>query len=448
MKLSQLADVIQYPAPDQDCMLNHFCIDSREVKPGDVFIAIKGEYQDGKTFISQAIEQGARAIIVESEYHEPCQVPLFKVDSAQNTLANCARFWREQHDIKIAAITGSSGKTTVKGLLTSICEQHAQTLSTKGNYNNELGLPLTLLNLSSEHKLAVLEMGAAKIGDINYLCHIAKPNVVLVNNVFPAHVETFGSLQNIATAKSEIYSSLPEDGIAVLNRDSQYSEYFLNRIAGRRTISYSLRDIRANVYANNIRFMNNAMQFELVLFKKQVWINLPLLGEHNVANALAAAAMAHAMGLSVEEIQQGLESYQGTDARLMSMPGLNQASIIDDTYNANPGSVAAAIKVLSAFDGDKILVMGDMAELGKNAKDYHYDIGKQAKELGIDKLYCVGKFARSIQDGFGYNAFMFEQKWQLADALLPYLNQKTTVLVKGSRSSKMEDILHKIKRSD
>ncbi|MGE3319933.1 MAG: UDP-N-acetylmuramoyl-tripeptide--D-alanyl-D-alanine ligase [Candidatus Berkiella sp.] len=441
MKLSVIAKAIDATLYGADGDLPQIAIDSRKITGGELFIALKGENFDGHDYIESALQKGAKVVIAAHEPRTPLEksVTFLKVKDTTVALGKLGAFWRARFSLSTVGITGSCGKTTVKGMMESICEQQGKTLATKGNFNNHIGLPLTLLRLDETYQYGVIEMGASGIGEIRYLGNIAKPNVSLITNVMPAHLLGFGSIEGVAKAKSEIYDILPHDGIAVLNVDEKFSDFFRTLIKDRKVITYGLRN-KSDVTATNIEMLPFAVRFDLQLGKEQqnVIINIP--GEHTIMNALAASAAGLAMGISLENIVKGLSVFDGVPGRLRRIKGKNGAILIDDSYNANPGSMNAALDVLGHCQGKKVFVMGDMAELGEDAVLYHEQIGQRAKEKGVQSLFAVGKLSQHAVKAFGEGAKMYPDKTLLVDELKDQLTQETIVLIKGSRSSGMEAV--------
>lgn len=439
MKLSTIAKEIKGTLHGPDCELSEIAIDSRKVQGTEVFVAIKGENHDGHDFILQAIEKGAKAVIasrfVESALTK--NISFLQVEDTTKALGDIAAFWRRCYPIPAVGITGSCGKTTVKGMTEAICQQQGKTLATKGNFNNHVGLPLTLLRLDDSYQFAVIEMGASHIGEISYLGKIAQPNISLITNVNPAHLQGFGSLEGIAKAKGEIYDILPPNGIAVLNSEEPFSQSWQSVIGKRQVITFGLNS-KADVWASDIELQPFHVQFTLHIRQQfqRVKINIP--GQHTVMNALAASASGHALGIAISNIVKGLEAFQGVPGRLRRFKGLGGAWIIDDSYNANPGSMNAALDVLARCQGKKFFVMGDMAELGENAINYHSQIGQNAQQMGIDHLLAVGKLSEHAVNAFGKGAKHYPNKDALVSELKNMLSSSDVILVKGSRSSGME----------
>ncbi len=439
MKLSEIAKEIGAQLYGPDGELPTIAIDSRKVQPHDLFIALKGETFDGHDFIEASIQNGASAIIAARAPQTSAQksVSFLQVKDTTIALGEIGSIYRRLYPIPMVGLTGSCGKTTVKGMIESICQLMGKTLATKGNFNNHFGLPLTLMRLDASYQYAVIEMGASGVGEIQYLGGIARPNITLITNVRPAHLLGFGTIENVASAKGEIYEILPKDGIAILNVDEPFSNSWLPSIKDKRTITFGLKN-KAMITASDIQLQPFAVEFTLHIENKSAKVSVCTPGEHTIMNALAAAAAGFALNIPLERIIKGLESFQGVPGRLRRFKGLQDAWIIDDSYNANPGSVNAALDVLAHCQGKRVFVMGDMAELGENAIEYHVEVGQNARQKGIERLLAVGKLSEHAVKAFGEGATFFSNKDDLVAALKTTLNAQTIILVKGSRSAKME----------
>jgi len=411
--------------------------DTRTATPGALFIALKGDQYDAHNFVGQARAGGAAAALVE----RPLAVDLPQVVVADTLLAlgDLASAIRAQRRARVVGITGSNGKTTVKTLLASILELHGKTHVNAGNLNNEVGLPLSLLALPEDAAFAVLEMGAGKPGDIAYLAAIARPEIGLVNNIAPAHLERMGSLDGIAETKGALYAALPAHGIAIVNADDAFAAQFL-RMAGRRRVVRFGVDPGGDVRAESITD-GATPTFELCLPGTRAAIALPLAGRHNVMNALAAAASAHALDVPIETIKRGLEAVPAVKGRLQRHVLAAGWTLIDDSYNANPGSTAAAIDALAAEPGEAWLVLGDMRELGVQGPELHARIGALARDRGIVRLFTVGALSAAAAAAFGPAAAHFADQAALIDALAAAVRPGIRVLVKGSRGSAMEHVV-------
>ncbi len=418
---------------------NSISTDSRTLQPGALFVAIIGQNFDGHDYIDAAIRSGATAVLVS----KPCNVnvPVITVENTLHAYGQIAKLHRSKFNLPIAAVTGSCGKTTVQGMLASILRQVANTLSPAGSFNNEIGVPRTLLELSAEHAYAVLEMGARKPGDIKYLMDIVNPQVTLVNNVAPAHTETFGSVEAIATTKGEIYKCLGPTGVAVINVDDAFAPYWLSSLSTQKIITIGLEHA-ADITCSYIVEEHHRSKMELVTDIGSITVELPLLGMHNVKNALAATAMARGLNIPLDKIKAGLEAFSAVTRRMEVKEGLNGAKIIDDSYNANPLAMSYAVDVLSKQAGTKVMVIGDMLELGAISEETHRALGQQAKAAGIDHLFAYGDFSKIAVATFGSNARFYADKNQLINDLKPLLNADMVVLVKGSNGMRMNDVVN------
>ena len=423
-----------------DTVVNDVFTDTRKPVAGAMFVALKGENFDGHDYLAQATTGAAAAALVA----RPVAVDLPQVVVADTLLAlgDLASAVRAQRRARVAGITGSNGKTTVKTLLASILAQCGKTHVNAGNLNNEIGLPLSILAMPEDTQFAVLEMGAGKPGDIAYLAAIARPEIAVVNNVAPAHLERMGSLDGIAQTKAAIYAALPAHGSAVINADDSFADYFAGVAGARRVLRFGIEraaDVRAQ-----IRSTGAHCEFALIAPSGRIDVNLPLPGRHNVMNALAAAALALAFEAPLAAIKQGLETAAPVAGRLIRhvMPG--GWSLIDDSYNANPGSAAAAIATLAAEPGETWLVLGDMRELGADADELHARIGALAKQSGIAHLYTVGDRSAHASAAFGANARHFASQKELGAALAAAVRPGAVVLVKGSRGSAMERVVQSL----
>jgi UDP-N-acetylmuramoyl-tripeptide--D-alanyl-D-alanine ligase len=431
----------------------NFSIDTRAIQPGThtVFVAIKGAQTDGHEYIAQAAEAGAIGAIVSSTYAYgqdfvsklPESFFLISVDNTEKALIKLAKWYRAQFTLPVVGITGSCGKTTVKEMISQILERVGPTLKTKGNYNNEIGLPLTILSLKPHHQFAVIEMGARHIGDIRVLSDIAQPTLSVVTLIAPAHIEIFKSIENIAKTKGEIYHGLPKTGFAIVNRDEPYSDYFIHSCINAKLVTFSLAS-GTDYFATDIQLAPMNSAFILHTPFGHIQVKLPIPGMHNISNALAAASLAGSLGVKLEVIQAGLEHFSTITGRMQIKTHASGAVIIDDTYNANPRSLTAAMEVLANYPGKKCLVLGDMGELGDEAAKMHFEMGEKAKALGIEYLFTVGKLSEQATKAFGVGALHFNSQASVIDAVNKILDKNCTVLVKGSRSAGMEKIANSL----
>jgi len=414
--------------------------DTRTLCDNDLFVALRGDNFDGHDFVESAALKACALVVEHPDKRFP--IPQWVVPDTAVAFGQLARLNRSRFDGPLVALTGSSGKTSVKEMIAAILSLCGPTLATQGNLNNHIGVPKTLFGLDAQHRFAVVEMGAGAPGDIAYLCGIAKPDIALVTNVTSAHIAFFGSETAIADTKGAIYSGLGPDGVAVINLDQPWSYKWQMAAGSAQVLGFSLESANAEIGVEGDADLSAlASRFTLRIGQRRRDVFLQLPGRHNIANALAAAACAHAAGAGIDDIVAGLESVRGTRGRLEMKAGKSGSHIFDDTYNANPGSVRAAIDVLAAQDGKTVLVLGDLGELGSLSSKSHRDLGQYALEKGIDVLFATGRFAEHTARGFGAQTQCFASKQDLAAELVSRLDADTTVLVKGSRSSAMEDVV-------
>ncbi len=421
-----------------DATVTGVAIDTRKLQPGDLFVAIKGERLDGHDYLAEAAARGAVAALVTRKVDS--DLPQLLVDDAELALGDLASAVRAQRDVRVIGITGSNGKTTVKTLVASVLSRHGRTHVSAGNFNNELGLPLTLLAMPQDTEYAVLEMGAGKPGDIAYLAAIARPDIGLVTLIAPAHLERMGSIEGVAETKGALYQALPADGIAIINADDHFASFFGGLAGARRVLRYGL-DHPADIGADIIEQRADGSRFVLSTPHGDAEVTLPLPGRHNIANALAAAAIALALDVPMDTIVAGLEQVSGVAGRLRREVMAGGWTLIDDSYNANPSSMAAAIDTLLLADGERWLVLGDMAELGPEARALHAGIGERARECGVERLFAVGPLGVATVEAFGAQGEHFNDKPALIAALQAQLHAGVTCLVKGSRSAGMEQVV-------
>ena len=424
-------------------------IDSRTLSQGELFVAIKGPNFDGHDYVNEAQRKGAAAAMVSQEIDS--SLPVLRVGDTRKALSLLAKDWRRNFNLPLIALTGSNGKTTVKEMLAAILRVKHQVLVTKGNYNNDLGVPLTLSRLSEGDEYAVIELGANHLGEILQLSQLASPDVALITNIGTAHLEGFGSQDNIAMAKSEIFQGLSKQGVAVINRDDKYYDYLVERAGDACQISFGQHknaDVRLIASSVNIGYEHDrwSTYFELESPIGGLSISLGLSGRHNIQNALAAIAICCALEIDKQSVEQGLASLSPVAGRMQIKPGMGQWSVIDDTYNANPASLEAAIDVLAELEGKKILVIGDMAELGESSASMHESIGLSARHAGINKIYAVGDYSKEAALSFGKGGCHYASQLDLVNDLIADLHsddrgEATTVLVKGSRSAQMERVV-------
>ena len=423
-----------------DCEYSQVSINSRNLTDGDLFVAIKGDRFDGHAFLSDIALKASGLVVSNPDKNLP--VTQWVVEDTTKALGQLAQMNRDRFEGKLIAVTGSSGKTSVKEMIAAIHAQSVKVHATNGNLNNHIGVPLTLLSMDADADIAVIEMGASGAGEIAYLCTIAKPDITLVNNIQHAHIEGFGSIEGVASAKAEIYSGLDANGTAVVNLDLSWSQQWLKSLTNNRCLTFSTEHKDADIYADNIEaLVGGCYRFELCSGGHKLSLDLPMPGLHSVKNAVAAAACAVASGVELEQIARGLSAVKPVSGRLNSYQLDDDITLIDDTYNANPDSFKAAIDVLSSSEGRRVLVMGDMAELGEEAMQMHEEIGRYAQEKGIDTLYSVGLLSAVAANQFG--GTHYQDKNQLITAITDLLAKKTktTILIKGSRSSGMDEVV-------
>jgi UDP-N-acetylmuramoyl-tripeptide--D-alanyl-D-alanine ligase len=444
MRLSEAAKALSATFEGVDTVISGVTTDSRKIAAGNLFVALKGERFDGHDYVEDVLAKGATGAVVDGDW-DSVNGPgdrYLVVKDTRLALGELATYWRGKFNVPLAAITGSNGKTTVKEMLASIlrvASSHDGVLATEGNLNNDIGLPLTLLKLRASHRYAVAEMGMNHPGEIAYLTHLAKPTVALVNNAGAAHLEGLGSVEAVARAKGEIFAGLADGGLAVINADDAYAQSWREMAAPHKVLTFGLENT-ADVSAS---FVLEAYTVMLTLKTPEgnVDLRLGVPGLHNLNNALAAGAAALAMGMPLQAIADGLEAFGGVKGRLQRKVGCCGAVIIDDTYNANPASMRAAIGVLAAIPGKKIFVMGDMGELGDDAVSLHRAIGVEAKAAGVDALYALGNMTVEAVAGFGSGAEHFETAEALSAAVRGSMAAGVTVLVKGSRFMRMERVV-------
>lgn len=423
-----------------DCLVSAITIDSRTVVAKSLFIAIKGEQVDGHHYIQSALDNGAVAALVEKRVD--VNIPQIIVNDCIQALGLIAKYYRQLYRGIVFGITGSAGKTTTKEMLVSILSCAGSVVSTKGNQNNEIGVPLTIFNMDHQYQYAVIEMGAAQKGDIAYLMNIVNPNVVAITNIGSAHIGRFGSEQIIAETKSEIYRELVNSGAAVVNMNDKYAATWLEILKSKKVLKVGLGAANVDLLADTIQLGSESSQFQFHYHQKNIPIILAVPGEHNIINALCAAGLALQAGISLEEVAEGLHKFSAVSSRLEKLNGSWGGILIDDCYNANPISVKAAINVLSQYTARKIIILGDMAELGELSKASHADVGAYAKSHGIDVFISCGVDSYFASIAFDTNNTQhFLTKSSLIVFLQKFLLKDDVVLIKGSRSAALEEVV-------
>jgi len=445
MMLSQMSHVVDGSCSGPDVAFDSVSIDTRTLSSGALFVALKGPNFDGHDYVSAARDRGANAAMISSQVE--CSLPAITVNDTRIALGKLAASWRDGFDIPLLAVTGSNGKTIVKEMLKCIfvqaCDgENDSVLSTIGNLNNDLGLPLTLLRLRNKHHYGVVEMGMNNPGELSYLTRIASPDVAVITNAAASHLQGLQSVAGVARAKAEIFSGVRVGGAAIINDDDDYAILWRELAGTLKIIGFSLKK-DSDVTAEFDLYKDHSQ-----MFLKTPWgeasCKLSLPGQHNITNALAAAAAAGSVDISLEDIVSGLEAWRGVAGRQQSKT-INGLHVIDDTYNANPASMRAALEVLAMQPGIKILVMGDMGELGEDSGSLHRQTGELARELGVDSCYTLGKQSVHTAEAFGGQAQSFSTPDELLASLTKELranrNRPLNILVKGSRVMKMERIV-------
>jgi UDP-N-acetylmuramoyl-tripeptide--D-alanyl-D-alanine ligase len=414
-------------------------IDSRTLEAGALFAALRGERFDGHEYAQEAAARGACALLVEHPLE--IKLPQVIVPDTLRALAACAREHRRRFRGPVIAVTGSNGKTTTKEMLGAIMSRSGPCLMTRGNLNNHIGVPLTLLGLRSEHRSAVIEMGANHPGEIAHLASIAEPGIGLVTNAGAAHLEGFGSVDNVASGKGELFAGLPPTGVAVINADDRYAPLWRSMAGGRRVSTFGV-DADAEFTARHVTATMEKdgprLVFDLVAPAGSERVQLALAGIHNLRNALGAAAAAIAAGIALTDVAAGLAAVKPVKGRFEFRPAVNGSLLVDDSYNANPGSLKAGLDAFRAFDGKRWLVLGDMMELGADTDELHAEIGRYAKESGIERLLGFGPKAKFAVNAFGSGGDWFETIDALIAEARRSVAPNVAVLVKGSRANRLE----------
>ncbi len=442
LTLAFVQAALNAPVSAQADVATRIITDSRQAGAGDVFVALVGEQFDGHDYVADVLAKGVAAVIVSREVVAGDARQIVVADTLA-ALGQVAQAWRLKWNPKIVALTGSNGKTTVKEMCAAILRTalgEDAVLATAGNFNNEIGMPLTLLRLQAAHKVAVLEMGMNHFGELARLTQIAQPDVALVNNASRAHIgNDFNGVADIARAKSEIYAGLnPNTGMAILPCEDANVAIFEAAAQGLQQTTFGLHS--GNIHADQIVLSPLSSDFVLTDGKEQIQVHLPVAGEHNVYNAAAAAAAMRAIGIEWPHIAAGLEKFHNVKGRLQGFTSKNGALIVDDTYNANPDSMKAALDVLSRFDGTKVFVMGAIGELGATSLQLHAEVGTYANEKGLAALFALGDDAKAASEASAVGQY-FENVDALLAALRPYDVAGTTILVKGSRFMQMERVV-------
>lgn len=441
--LSDLAQSLKAELLGDDAQCLDISIDTRTLTPGQLFVALTGPNIDGHDYVATALEKGAVGAMV-SRLQVGIEGTQLLVSDTVIALGQAGAFNRQRFDGCVIGITGSSGKTSTREMIAAICSESGETLASEGNLNNHLGVPMMLSRIDGAHQYAVIEMGTNQPGDIDYVANLAAPNVALVTNASESHLLGLGNLAGVVVEKGAIYDSLPSDGTAILNRDDPAYADWLVRVTHepeRKALSFSLTHSSADCYASDIRFLDDGMHFILHVAGDASPVHLNVWGEHQIANACAAATVAQAIGLPLTIIVRGLEKAEPYQRRGQRFQGLHNALIIDESYNANPSSTQAAMDVLAACHGIKILVLGDMLELGERAEIWHRVMGQYALDVGVNVLLTYGEQTELSQESWGGIGVHFTDKTLLIENLLPRLGSEVVVLVKGSMSMGMNEVV-------
>jgi len=443
--LSRAADYMKGTLHGDDRSFEGVSTDTRTIRDGQLFFALQGPNFDGRDYVGIAGENGAAAAVVSSQVTD--DLAQITVDDAKVALGRLGAAWREEHDAVVIGVTGSNGKTTLKELIAACLRRQAPTLATQGNLNNDIGMPLMLARIEDSHRYAVLEMGANHAGEIAYLTALANPEVVVITNAGAAHLEGFGSIDGVARAKGEILQNEKRPRVAILNADDRFYGYWTSLVGDVQSLSFGFND-SADVRADDIAASATSTSFTLHIAGESTAVSLPLVGAHNVRNACAAAAVAHALAVTLNDIRAGLEGVSPVAGRLQPVRGVHGATLFDDSYNANPLSVIAGAEFLSALPGESWLVLGDMKELGDDAADMHREVGEAARASGVDRLFAYGDLASSAAEGFGESARWYASIDALVDELSEALTADVSVLVKGSRSMRMERVVDALREPE
>lgn len=436
MRLAEAAAALRGRTSGGDTLFTGVSTDSRSITQGDLFVALRGERFDGHDFLKAAAAGKAAAAMVDGNYRGEYPLPALVIDDTRRALGDLARYWRARFVPALIAVTGSNGKTTVKEMLAAILRRHAgegAVLATRGNLNNDIGLPLTVLGLRHAHRWCAIELGMNHRGEIGYLAGIARPTVALVNNAQREHLEFMRSVDEVAAENASVYDALPEDGVAVINADDAHAPLFRGRAGKRRAVEFGLG---GGAVTGRYRLERLSSEISLHTPAGEADTTLAIPGLHNVRNALAAAACAFAAGIEAKTIAEGLSAFRPYAGRLQVKRSAGGATVIDDSYNANPDSVRAAIDVLASCPAPTALVLGDMGEVGEHGLEFHREVGEYARAKGVSQLLALGDATRHAVDAFGAGARHFASVEELISSV-----QATTVLVKGSRFMKMERVV-------
>lgn len=442
VKFSDLSSIEHDAVYIDDCIINQLSIDTRTLQQGDTYLAIKGDRFDGHSFVDAAVSSGAASLVVSEEVKT--DVPIIKVDDTTVSLGNIAKIYRSRLPAKIIGITGSNGKTTVKGMVSSICREQGATTATVSNNNNAIGVPLTLLSASPDDEFVVVEMGTSERGEIAYLSNIVEPDVSVITNVSESHLSGIGTKQDVFVEKSAILTGTRSSGVVVINQDDDFADEAKKLAGSASVMTYGFsRDVDVG---GSYRSTNTNLEVSVHSPVGDFDYELLVRGKHNVANSFAAVALCLAAGIDIPAIRAGLKSYSGTDGRLQIAQLGQNICLIDDTYNANPASSIAALDVLSEYSGRKIFVYAGMAELGEQEIMQHELVGRKATENGVDALFAYGEMVKPTAAAFEGETHVFESIDDLLEKLIAFMAPGDTVLVKGSRRFQMDRVSQRIKQ--
>ena len=440
LSLSEIAAITNGQLIGDDVQVNSLSTDTRSMEKGALFVALVGDLFDPHELIEDKKATKAYAVLVQRKVNTT--TPQVVVENSYKALQEIALAWRKRFSLPVVGVTGSNGKTSVKELIKQILSTQGEVLATVGNLNNHIGVPLTLSNLNQRHRYAVIEMGANHAGEIAVLAKLAQPNIGVITNIGPAHLEGFGSIEGVARAKAELYANLSANGVAVVNADDFFSESWVDEIGERMQINFGVEkpaDVSGKIIADNL--------IEISTPIGDVRVKPQAVGMHALLNILAATAVGLAIGIDLEDIKIGIENTQGVQGRLTRVEGLMGASILDDTYNANPASLAAALDVQAKESGEHWLVLGDMGELGEESEFMHQKAGEIAKQFGVKRLFAYGELTKHSVKAFGNGAKHYSSHAEIVKALQDEITKNICVLVKGSRAMQLEKIVAGIKSS-
>jgi len=437
MSLQDAAAMVKGKAGGGNPVFTGVSTDTRSVRSGELFVALRGERFDGHAFLEQAKQAGAVAALVDRNFTEAAPLPAIVVDDTRLALGSLAKGWRARFQPKLIAVTGSNGKTTVKEMLAAILRAHAgdqAVLATSGNLNNDIGLPLTLLRLREQHSCCAIELGMNHKGEIAYLAAIAAPSVALVNNAQREHLEFMHSIEEVAAENASVYEALPVDGVAAVNADDAHADFFRKAAGKRRVVDFGIEKKALVTGRHALKGLTSEIDIRTPAGESHATLSIP--GLHNVRNALAAAACAFAVGIKDKTIGDGLSAFRPYSGRLQVKTAVSGATVIDDSYNANPDSVRAAIDVLAACAAPTTLVLGDMGEVGQHGTEFHREVGAYARAKKISQLCALGEASRHAVEAFGAEGRHYDS----VEALVTSIRGRS-ILVKGSRFMKMERVV-------